>query len=727
MNSKLFLACLATSAMSFYAHAQSSPKVEIYDQDFQYVSGEYSTKVENQSLSSIVSMVKLDDGSVLMSSKKDNKSFILKDGKIKPVTSFDAESAVLEALKFSAVADGSDFVFQNLTTGAFDGKGDFYAIYVRSKEFNTIGKKDELHKFNKTTKKLEPIDKPSDYKNFHPHKMVGVENGFVCILIKPIERDGSTKYEYRFSHYDGTQFNVLELPDSKKVSDVFKGKDGRVWVTGKNKVYTYADGQLKEEFSVGNEKTRIAEFSINSKGIALIDFTSGSVGAYNTNTNKLEKVFPKNESAIVGDESASRSIQEIEVDDKDRFVISASKYKMDFEFDLLKYQFESNGSLVILEYPNLKEIGGGVTLMNSMTQDNDDYKSYVGKSSLVDQEGNLSLLSLDGKTINKISKDGQVTSYSIEEIGKELGFSYPDYMIYPNSWTIDEVSGNIYISTPTRKQTFVLKADGSKEKLAFSLDKKLGGKTIKRVTFDSQNQAYWLATNKGFAFSPINGEPKYYTKKQTGIGTGYGLFEFRADTQGKLWVSHSKGVAVFDKDGQVSNLENENSANYISHFSIKDNTGRSVAVGSKGTFAISGETATKEIDFESLKAELTKKYGEENNSVFMKAAIFDQKNQLWVITDKNKVAYFTGSDWNIIDMKQYYCAPEVFTLFNDKEGRVNIVAGEPLKPVVATPTEQAAAAAAEAKKTPKDYLLEEIDHTYYFPEQVVVFDVNQAN
>ncbi|KXX68645.1 hypothetical protein [Flammeovirga sp. SJP92] len=741
MKSNFMLLLLALFANSVFA--QSSKHWTIYGNDFVYQNGKYSQdeKLTVPLASHVSSLKRLKDGRIFGTSQQG--AILVSNGQVRNV----------KAHEFSSEEHGDPIVnLENFVRG-YKPNPDFHELMdLKSAGWDTEGNlyipdvKMGLRIMKEAGVKGKYVAIPDTYKStWALYNIVGLDKGFIAGLSKVIKRkDGSSTEEYRFVYFNGTDYKIEKLPKEPSendknplmsaaserehiLTDIFKDKKGRYWVTGKNKVFLFKEGQLEEQFSIKTDN--IKAFAVNDKGEALIDMASGNVVVYDINAKKIDMSFKKSKTIICGTLSSSYpKITDIEVDDKNRFVIATANVSTKYNRknkSFIEEQTFNGGAVVILDLPTYQS-ESSLKILNSYTDKDEKFLELVGQDHLNDDLGNQYILAVNGESIRKIDAQGNTKEFTIEDLTKKAGYKYPDFKIYTSNWSIDKKSGALYITTPTRKLTFKMKADESVEQITFVLDKKLGGKSAKLMVYDNVNDALWLATGKGYVYHPMNGgEIKYFTKKETGLGTGYGLFQMRMDEKGTLWVSNSKGVGAFTKDG-FKVYENPKEGN-LSNFIIEDYNGVANCIGGKGVAQIKDGAVNEITSFQALKEALDKKFPDAPNSTMVKKACFDKENQLWVATKDNIIGHFDGTNWEVFTLNKFYTDEDVFDIFLDRNDRVNIVIAKMPAPVITTPTQTAAAAEAAAKETVGQKFEKKVNKSIYFESTVVLVDKNNEN
>lgn len=770
--------------------AQSSKYWTVYSKSFNYTDGKYETNPEKliSKTAEIASLIRLDDGNVLAigyeleeffkaqkveveekdekkityisldfkkkpKEKKEEakeeeedrvnlasltKMFFVKDGKLEKVDYEDLTESQQKSIlsyysinSFDEVDDLNRIVFTGIE--AKDGLGNVY----RPVENGVMISKS-------IDSKVLPL--PAEYaKEWSLYNLVGLEKGFIAGLRIRHIRSSDDTYEYRFVHFDGEKFNFSKLPKAPGehdknplmaaamekeyiLSDIYKDKKGNYWVTGKNKVFLFKDGQLEEQFSVkeGDKSEKsIGQIAVNSNGKALISY-GNIVYVYDVNTKKKEYFFNKKETIITGGTGVSTNITAMDVDSQDKFVITSGRNSLIYGSENRSHVYFNNvrnGALIVFDYPNFNKPNNGIKLLNMISDVDQNYLNYFGQDQLKDELGNEYVLGVGGSYFNKIDKEGKLTTYKIEDLTKEAGYRYPDFKIGNKQWSLDKKTGTLYFTT-TRKYTFKMNADGSLEQLTFTLDKKLGGKSVKYMAYDYVNDALWLVTGKGYVYHPMNGgEIKYYTKKETGLGTGYGLFQLRTDDKGTLWVSNSKGLGEFNKDG--FKIHANNAAGYLSNFVIQDVKGTTTFVGLGGAYQIDGDNITEVISFASLQEALNTKFPDQDMTNFVKTAAIDKENNIWVATNDDVIGYYNGTEWALYSSKDFLGSEQVYSIFSDSKDRINIVLAP--KPAPLSSPSAESVAAAEAKKTVADKYQELVDASLYFKYETVLIDKSIEN
>lgn len=763
MKTKLILFCLFISATLTNINAQSSKHWTIYGDKYKFIDGEFKPSQESL-FTNVYSLSKDADGSVYVSTAG-NQFFKFNDNKYEPFIVGEKpkslskivfnkaknETWICESFRLQRIkADGSIDIFHalpakrgskteiktdenhpfklmNFSDITVDDAGTVYITGaepfsstrgITNKEYTGI-------EFYNGVKSFDGVEwKQHDLPN-HIENMIGTDKGFVAILAKYelLYFDGATYHTYQLdkeeSIYDDNPLTQNEAAKEYEVTDIFKGSEGKIWVTGIHKIFLFEDGKLNEQFSIkkdtGKKSQRddltiketdgnamkllknvaaatdanqnkeryprtINQFAINKNGICFIDLNNKSSIAYNIQTKEVEYTFKHSNSMVKHYGLGTTPVRDIAVNNDGKFIIPISRYYKSFNDNLddedgVEFGLDrpsSGGGLIIFEYPNINNVGKGFRLVNRLTTNDDSYKEYVGQANLSDDLGNMYMLAKGGKTFTKFSPDGKSKIFSIEALVKEAGFQYPETSIYTKSWCIGKKTGTLYFVTPARKYTFKLTPEGKVEAINITMDKKLAGKTVKHLAIDEANNALWLMGRKGIMYKPLEGgTPKYYTKKETGVSTGFSFFGMKADRKGNLWVSYDDGLAQFTKD-EVKIHTNKKGRLYLSKSIIEDNNQKIYSIGTNAIYVKEGDDFKEFASFDPIaEAMRSKTTNTVTHTHSISQTLFDKSNNLWAIVN-NKFCKFDGSKWEIFNAENFY-ANKISTLFKDKEGRVNIV------------------------------------------------------
>ncbi|NME67295.1 ligand-binding sensor domain-containing protein [Flammeovirga aprica] len=716
MKSNFMLLLLAFFANSVFA--QSPKHFTIYGEVFNYQNGKYTAvKEASPTQSQISSLKRMKDGSILAVSNL--KTLRINNGKLETLESHTLDADVygesasrLNSTIFSYEANAKENKYQALNSAGWD---DLDILYIPDNEQGLRIIKGDIEKQYPLPEKY--ID------NGALRNITGIEVGFVAIMRGP--------HLARIVHFDGEHFKVYKLPEVAVglniAEDIYRDKKGQCWVAGSKTLYLFKNGQFEKKLTV-DTKDEIQKFAVNAKGQALIEISSGHVAVYDIESQRRLLNFKKSETIIDGHVGTSGSVMDIEVDNQDRFVIARGICTTEYNEKNPKFinsETVYKGSIVIFDVPTF-EFDHNFKVLNTVTDKSKKFKDYIGADRLTDDLGNEYILATDFESFKKIDKEGTVKKFTVDDLTVSAGYKYPDTKVYAKNWAVDKKTGTLYFVTATRKYTFKMNADESTEQIALTLDKKLGGKP-KMMVFDDLNNAFWLATSKGYAYYPVSGQGvKYFTKKETGLGTGYGLFEMRLDEKGTLWVSNSKGLGEFTKEGFKIHTSTKEEG-YISKFIIKDYNGEVNFVGTSHISQSNGGEIKNVYDFAGLKKAVKEKFPNDNNTNWVEQACFDKDNQLWVATKENIIGHFDGTQWEVFKISDFYAGEKIFSMFLDKQDRVNIVITKVPAPVVTSQTQATTAAQEVAKETLEDKVQKQAKSSIYFDDTIVLVDKNKEN
>ncbi|KXX67786.1 hypothetical protein [Flammeovirga sp. SJP92] len=701
--------------------AQSSRHWTVYGHNYVYEQGKLSQKEDQiiKTASSIASLKRLSDGTIL--AVGENTTLLLNNTKLEEAGN--NEFTDISATKLCSLLKSKKTNFQYLM-GDWDQSGNFYFPDLKA------GWKIINHK---TT-----IKGDVEEDEWSLYNITGLKKGFIAGQLKYIENnEGKKTPAYRLIHFDGENVTTHKLPSEKDnsplmtvieeehiLTDIFEDKQGNYWVTGKNKVFLFKEGQLEEQFSVDEDE--IKQFAVNKHGEALIALSNGTVITYNIRSKKTEWRFDKSESIIYGVlNTEGVEVTDIEVDNQNRFVLSSGVVAVEYHNtnnSFITKKTVKNGALVVFDLPAFQS-QNSLRVLNTYTDRDAKFMNLVGQDRLTDNLGNQYILAVDGESFKKIDAEGNIKEFNAGALTKSAGYKYPDVKLYPQNWSIDKNSGTLYFSTPSMKYTFQMKVDESIEQLTFGLDEHWNCNKVKRMVHDHVNDALWLVTGEGYVYHPMNGDSiQYYTTEETGLETGYGLHQLEIDEKGTLWVSHLKGLGEFNKDG--FKLHKNPAGGYLSMFMVEDYQGTPYSIGKDAIYKLKEGVFTEVVPLSTLQKTLKEQFPVQLLSSWVKHVCFDKSNQLWATTQENKIVHYDGQQWKIYSPENFYAGRNIINMFLDQQDRVSIVTAE--KPVSAmmTSLQKNQKKEEQIKKTFEEIFLEKVEQSIQFETAIILVDKN---